>query len=76
MNEATVSQSELDKLLGLEPLEELPTAKEFNEVWIVKNITNHSVVGGRCHDQFEANNLLYKAQKDYPDCKLEVKRLK
>ena len=70
-NDVSISQDELNNLFSkvedLEPLEE-----EVQHIWLLKDKTTRAVVGGRCFSYFQAQNLLQKATKDYPDHQIEI----
>lgn len=80
MDNGSISQNELDALFGndggLEAIDELEPLQEERHIWIIKDITTGGVCGGRCWTAFDAQSLLLKAQKDYPDNKFEIRQVK
>lgn len=78
MENGGISQDELDKLLNSRTgLENLPNyhPKEA-PVWIIKDLTNRAVYGGRCWSYMEAQNLLNSAMKSYPDNSFEIRQVR
>lgn len=71
--DGSISQAELDKLMGLEPLEKLQVEEH---VWLIKSKDNQRLFGGRCFSYFEAQNLLQQASKSYPGVELYIKQVK
>ena len=72
MDNVAIKQDELDSLFGLDdsgPLGE-------THIWLVKNKTNNSILGGRNYTYSQAQQTLDKASKEHPDYKLEIIQVK
>ena len=72
MDNVAIKQDELDSLFGLEELD-LDNKKH---IWLIKNKTNHSIIGGRNFSFMAAQAVLQKATKEYPNCQLEIIQVK
>lgn len=68
MDNVAIKQDELDSLFGLDDLGPLGET----HIWLVKNKTNNSILGGRNYSHSQALQTLEKAKKDYPSSKLEL----
>lgn len=64
-------------MAGLEELDDLEELFETDSgIWIVKDLTSRAVAGPRHTTEAAARLTLNKAQKDYPNHKFEIRKVR